>query len=51
MGLFSKKCAYCGTKLAEGKIVERMGKKFCCEEHANKYWEYKKQAKGKRGGC
>lgn len=51
MALFGKKCAYCGAKLEEGKILERMGKKFCCEKHADEYWKYKKEAKGKRAGC
>jgi len=43
MGLFGKKCAYCGKKL-EGAYVTRMGKDFCTEQHADAYWEYKKQA-------
>ena len=52
MGLFGKKCAYCGKKL-EGAYVTRMGKDFCSEHHADAYEEYKKKAEeGKSGsGC
>lgn len=37
MGLFTKKCAWCGTKLGNPDYVERMGKRFCSEEHAQEY--------------
>ena len=52
MGLFGKKCAYCGKKL-EGAYVTRMDKYFCTEQHADAYWEYKKKAEeGKSSsGC
>ncbi len=44
VGLFGKKCAYCGKRLEGTDYVSRMGKDFCDDEHANAYWEYKKKA-------
>jgi len=29
MGLFTKKCAWCGAELGNPSYVERMGKRFC----------------------
>ncbi len=40
MGLFTKKCAWCGAKLGNPDYVERMGKRFCSEDHAERYLEY-----------
>ncbi len=56
MALFAKKCAWCGMKLENPNYVERMGKRFCSEEHANQYLaQTKPQAaadgSGGSGGC
>jgi hypothetical protein len=51
MGLFKKKCAYCGTLLDDFNTMERMGKKFCSEEHANDYWDYRQTTQNSHGGC
>lgn len=37
MSLFARKCAWCGVKLGNPNFVERMGKRFCSEGHANQY--------------
>ncbi len=42
--LFGKKCAYCGKRLEGTSYISRMGKNFCSNEHADAYWEYKKNA-------
>ncbi len=39
MALFGKKCAWCGMNVESHGAVERMGKQFCSEEHANSYLE------------
>ncbi len=65
MGLFSKKCEYCRTKIEKGKEIKKdvkvsgyVGthpKNFCCEEHANQYEreleEYTKKTRKSGGGC
>jgi hypothetical protein len=51
MGLFNKKCAYCGMALESHNTLERMGKIFCSDEHADKYWEYKKNSHNSHSGC
>lgn len=53
--MFEKKCAYCEKKLVKGKIVRRLGKDFCCEKHADKYWEHQEKVaphvKVEQKGC
>ena len=49
MGLFGKKCAYCGKKL-EGGYVTRMGKDFCTEQYEKKAEEGKSDS-GSGCGC
>jgi ribosomal protein L24E len=51
LGLFGKKCAYCGKKLEGTMYVARMGKDFCTEKHADAYEEYKKKAQDENSGC
>jgi hypothetical protein len=51
MGFMTKKCSYCGMELNDHNTMERMGQKFCSDEHANKYWEYKKNSRNAHGGC
>jgi ribosomal protein L24E len=51
LGLFGKKCAYCGKKLEGTMYVTRMGKDFCTEKHADAYEEYKKKAQDENSGC
>ncbi|MFH0897866.1 MAG: hypothetical protein V1850_07485 [Candidatus Bathyarchaeota archaeon] len=49
-GLFHKKCAYCGVQLKGSGSIERMGKKFCSDEHADAYWANNKIAAGNAEG-
>lgn len=53
MGLLTKKCAWCGAKLGNPDYVERMGKRFCSEEHAKSYLEQVRSSAGAGGsdGC
>jgi hypothetical protein len=51
MGFFTRKCAYCGMKLDNHASLERMGKKFCSDEHAEKYWEYRNNSQDAHSGC
>ena len=59
MGLFSKKCEYCGSRVEKGKEIFRDVKipgfigtrqrAFCCSEHANSY-EKEIEKAGKKSG-
>lgn len=59
MGLFRKKCEYCGKKIEKGEEVFRdvkvpgfigtREKAFCCSEHANNY-EKEIEEHMKKGG-
>ncbi len=51
--LFTRKCAWCGAKLGNPDYVERMGKRFCSEDHANQYLEQTRAqgAGNASGGC
>jgi len=57
MALFAKKCAWCGMKLDGNGTIERMGKQFCSEGHANSYLEQMRAqtatapTQERRGGC
>ncbi len=52
MGLFTKKCAWCGAELGNPRYVERMGKRFCSEEHAQSYLDATKaRAAEDSDGC
>ncbi len=53
MGLFSRKCAWCGAKLPNPTYVERMGKRFCSEDHAQQYLEQERARSdaGDQDGC
>lgn len=54
MGLFTKKCSWCGAKLSNPNYVERMGKRFCSEEDAEAYLKQERaasEAKGSGGCC
>gem|GEM_PF-5601002 len=53
MGLFTRKCAWCGARLANPTYVERMGNRFCSEEHAESYLAQQRAAggAGKSEGC
>jgi len=37
MGLFTKYCEICGRKIERGNDIERFGKHFDSEEHAEQY--------------
>ena len=60
MGLFRKKCEYCGKKIEKGeelfkdvKIPEFSGTReraFCCSEHANNYEKEIEKCVKKSGG-
>ena len=53
LGLFSRKCAWCGAKLPNPSYVERMGNRFCSEDHAKRYLEQERvrSAGGGPDGC
>lgn len=52
MSLFAKKCAWCGAKLGNPTYVERMGKRFCSEDHANQYLaQMRAQGANEDSGC
>ncbi len=57
MALFGKKCAWCGMRLEGNGGLERMGKQFCSEGHANSYFEQMRaqnapaQGGQRSGGC
>lgn len=54
MSLFGRKCAWCGVKLGNPTYVERMGKRFCSEDHAGRYLEQMKAqgaSEQSGGGC
>lgn len=53
MSLFTRKCAWCGAKLSNPAPVERMGKPFCSEQHAESYLAQTRAADGadESGGC
>ena len=52
MSLFGRKCAWCGEDVGNPSRVERMGKRFCSEDHAR---DYLQQTGGRGtsadGGC
>ncbi len=53
LDFFKKKCPICGMK-DNGKFVEKFGKKFCSEEHAEEFEKNFKDKAGKledRGCC
>ena len=37
MGLFTRYCAFCGMKIQNGQDIDRFGKHFDSEEHAELY--------------
>ncbi|MFQ6128519.1 MAG: hypothetical protein ACE5QW_06415 [Thermoplasmata archaeon] len=49
MALFKKKCAYCGMELSGSDLVERMGRKFCSVDHADRYLS--SESRSAHGGC
>lgn len=55
MALFAKKCAWCGMRLDSNNTVERMGRQFCSEGHANSYLEQMRAqtdaSPTQHGGC
>ena len=52
MGLFGRKCAWCGAKVGNPGHVERMGKRFCSEDHAQQYLQQTSaRAASSDGGC
>ncbi len=53
MGLFTKRCPICGMEVDKEKAVEKFGKYFCSEDHAEEYRKKNAEAEaksGKRGG-
>jgi len=53
MGLFSRKCAWCGARLPNPSHVERMGKRFYSEDHAQQYLDHERARtpSGGSDGC
>ncbi len=57
MGLFTKYCEVCGVRLDKSQDFVRFGKRFCSEEHANKYTSEMEQRRlvtplqEDKGGC
>lgn len=53
MSLFTRKCKWSGAKVGNPTPVERMGKRFCSEDHANRYLEQvsAQGADDNSGGC